>query len=92
MSPHFKHMFNHIILLSLDIVMLYKVLTLCTILTSYVNLLIISFYIYKIFTIFIEVYFEEYFHLMFWKGLFIHKNKFNTNYNMFLKLYEYQIF
>jgi hypothetical protein len=52
--------------------MLYKVLTLCTILTSYVNFLIISFSIYKIFRIFIEVYFEEYFYLMFWKGLFIH--------------------
>jgi hypothetical protein len=65
--------------------MLYKLLTLCTILTSYVNFLIISLYIYNIFSIvnFIEVFFEKYFHLIFWKGFFIHENKFNTNYNMF---------
>jgi hypothetical protein len=61
--------------------MLYKVLTLCKIVTLYVNFLIISLYTYNIFSIvnFIEVYFEEYFHLFFGKGLFIHENKFNTN-------------
>jgi hypothetical protein len=62
--------------------MLYKLLTLCTILTSYVNFLIISLYIYNILSIFIELYFEEYFHLIFWKGFFIHRNIFNTNYNI----------
>jgi hypothetical protein len=25
-----------------------------------------------------------------WKGFFIHENKFNTHYNILLKLYEYQ--
>jgi hypothetical protein len=68
--------------------MLYKILTL------YVKFLIISLYTCNIFSIvnFIEVYFEKYFHLSFLKCIFIHENKFNTNYNMFLKLYEYQIF
>jgi hypothetical protein len=71
--------------------MLCKVIILCKILTLYVNFLVISLYTYNIFNvvIFIEVYFEKYFHLSFWKGLFIHENKFNTNYNMFKKLYEY---
>jgi len=65
--------------------MLYKVLTLCKIVTLYVNLLIISLYTYNIFSIvnFIEINFEKYFHHFFWKGVFIHENKFNTNYNMF---------
>jgi len=68
--------------------MLYKILTL------YVKFLIISLYTCNIFSIvnLIEVYFEKYFHLSSWKGIFIHENKFNTNCNMFLKLYEYQIF
>jgi len=59
--------------------MLYKVLTLCKIVTLYVNFLVISLYTYNIFNVvkFIEVYFEEYFHLIFFE------NKFNTNYNMF---------
>jgi len=53
--------------------MLYKIL--CKILTLYENFLIISLYIYNISSIvyFIEVCFEKYFHLIFWKGLFIHK-------------------
>jgi hypothetical protein len=47
--------------------MLYKVLTLCKIVTLYVNFLVISLYTYNIFNVvkFIEVYFEEYFHLIF---------------------------
>jgi hypothetical protein len=59
--------------------MSYKILKL------YVNFLIISLYTCNIFSIvnFIEVYFEKYFHLIFWKGFFIHENKFNTNCNMF---------
>jgi len=74
--------------------MLYKVLTLCKIVTLYVTFLITSLYTYNIFNIlnFIEVYFEEYFHQSFWKGLFIHENKLNTNYNIFKKLYDYQTF
>jgi hypothetical protein len=74
--------------------MLYKVLILCKILTLYVNFLVISLYTYNIFNVvnFIEVYFEKYFHLSFWKGLFTNVNKIYTNYNMFKKLYEYQIF
>jgi len=51
----------------------------------YVNFLVISLYTYNIFSIvnFIEVKFEKYYHLIFLKGLFIHENKFNKNYNMF---------
>jgi hypothetical protein len=59
--------------------MLYKILTL------YVNFLIISLYTSNIFIFvnFNEVYFEKCFHLIFWKGFFIHENEFNTNCNMF---------
>jgi len=48
-----------------------------------VNFSIISLYTYNIFGIVncIKVYFEKYFHLFFWKGLFIHEN--NTNCNIF---------
>ncbi len=38
----------------------------------------------------INFLFEIKFSSSFWKGFFIHENKFNTNYNMFEKLYEYQ--
>jgi len=59
------------------------------------KIIIISLYIYNILSIvnFIEDYFDQFFIFIFFgKGFFIHKNNFSKKHNMFLKLYEYQIF
>jgi hypothetical protein len=41
------------------------------------------------FFIFTKFYLKYYIHLIFWKGFFIYELKFNINYDMLKKLYEY---
>jgi len=52
----------------------------CKVLTLYVNFLIISLHIITSYVFGIVIFFKNYseyhFHLIFWKGLFIHETKF----------------